>query len=81
LAAAGQSGVTAQEAEEWWQAREASGWIRGTAGGGAVAVGVNWHADLKAYTNRARERRAHAASRERPPPGRARVESANPGRF
>jgi hypothetical protein len=74
-------GVTTQEAEEWWHAREASGWLKGTAGGGAIAVGVNWRADLKAYTNRARERRAQAAARGRTPTERARVESANPVRF
>lgn len=83
-AVSGQAGVTEAEAGEWWHAREASGWMRGTAGGGTLPVGENWQADLKAYTNRARERRAHAAAKGRASPAGgagAAVDSARPVRF
>lgn len=49
--AAGQFGVTEKQAEDWWLAREASDWTRGTAGGGSVKVGRNWQADMKSFTN------------------------------
>lgn len=58
MAAANQVGVTEVEADAWWQAREGTDWFKGTAGGGSLPVGANWRADLKSYTNSARERRA-----------------------
>jgi hypothetical protein len=84
--AANQVGVTVEEADAWWHAREASGWMRGMVGGGTVAVGLNWHADLKAYTNRAHERKAHLAAKAKPPPvgaaGAMRAgDSSNPRKF
>lgn len=51
-AAAAQIGVTPAKAEEWWNAREASEWIKGMAGGGTSPVGSNWQADLKTYATR-----------------------------
>lgn len=60
---AGSAGVTDQEAENWWNAREASDWMKGTGGGGTTPVGTNWQADLKTYTNAMREQRARDAKR------------------
>jgi hypothetical protein len=62
---AGQVGVTEQEAEEWWNARQTSAWRRSMKRGGTISVALNWHADLKAYTNRAHERKAHMAEKEK----------------
>lgn len=45
-------GVMAAMADEWWHAREASEWMKGAGGGAVVAVGTNWQADLKSYSNR-----------------------------
>ena len=39
-------------ADEWWHAREGSDWMKGAGGGGTVAVGSNWQADLKTYATR-----------------------------
>lgn len=50
--AASQIGVSAEIADEWWHVREASEWMKGTAGGGTTAVGSNWQADLKTYASR-----------------------------
>jgi uncharacterized protein YdaU (DUF1376 family) len=61
--AAGVAGVTDQEAEDWWNAREASDWMKGTGGGGTTPVGMNWQADLKTYTNTMREKKARDAQR------------------
>lgn len=52
LAACGQVGVTPAKADEWWNAREASNWIKGMAGGGTSPVGPNWQADMKTYSTR-----------------------------
>lgn len=51
MAAAAQVGVTPEKAEEWWNAREATDWFKGTAGGGQIAIGQNWQADLKTYAS------------------------------
>jgi uncharacterized protein YdaU (DUF1376 family) len=64
LSQSGQAGVTEQEAEDWWHAREASDWMKGTGGGGTTPVGTNWQADLKTYTNTMRDKRAREAKRE-----------------
>ena len=45
-------GVTPEKADEWWHTREASAWMKGTAGGGTTPVGTNWQADLKIYASR-----------------------------
>ena len=50
--AASQIGIAPEKADEWWHAREASEWMKGTAGGGTTAVGSNWQADLKTYAGR-----------------------------
>ncbi len=50
--AAEQIGVTDAKAEEWWNARESTDWMKGTIGGGTIAVGSNWQADLKTYASR-----------------------------
>ncbi|MBK1884637.1 hypothetical protein JIN85_19630, partial [Luteolibacter pohnpeiensis] len=50
--AAATIGVTAELADEWWHAREATDWIKGTGGGGNIHVGSNWQADLKTYASR-----------------------------
>lgn len=52
LSAASQIGVTPEMADDWWNAREASDWMKGTAGGGTTPVGSNWQADLKTYASR-----------------------------
>lgn len=51
-ASASQIGVSAAMADEWWHAREASEWMKGSAGGGTTPVGSNWQADLKTYATR-----------------------------
>ncbi|MGC4017515.1 MAG: hypothetical protein QM755_23820 [Luteolibacter sp.] len=51
-AAAQTIGIPPEKAEEWWNAREASGWIKGAAGGGTTPVGSNWQADLTTYARR-----------------------------
>jgi len=46
---AGQAiGITQQAVSIWWNKREASEWMKGTAGGGTTPVGSNWQADLTA---------------------------------
>lgn len=45
-------GITPAKAEEWWNCREASEWIKGMAGGGTSPVGSNWQADLTTYAKR-----------------------------
>jgi hypothetical protein len=45
-------GITQQKADEWWNCREASEWMKGMAGGGIAPVGTNWQADLKTYAAR-----------------------------
>lgn len=50
--AAANIGVKPEKADEWWHAREASEWMKGTAGGGTTPVGTNWQADLKTYASR-----------------------------
>jgi hypothetical protein len=46
---AGQSiGITTAAVSVWWHKREASEWMKGTAGGGTTRVGQNWQADLTA---------------------------------
>lgn len=52
LAAAMEIGVRRDKAEEWWNCREASEWLKGMAGGGTSPVGTNWRADMKTYANR-----------------------------
>jgi hypothetical protein len=63
----GQVGVTVADAEAWWNDRESTDWIRPTAAGGTIAVGTNWQADLKTYTNRKKEGYGSAAKSQ---PGR-----------
>lgn len=45
-------GITPAKAEEWWNAREASEWLKGMAGGGTAPVGTNWQADMTTYCKR-----------------------------
>lgn len=46
---AGQTiGITPEAVSIWWNKREASEWMKGTAGGGTTPVGSNWQADLTA---------------------------------
>jgi hypothetical protein len=66
LAAADMIGITEAEAEEWWNAREASDWMKGVGGGGTTPVGQNWQADAKTFTNRSRDRKAEGAQRGKP---------------
>jgi len=63
ISQAGTAGVTQQEAEDWWNAREASDWMKGTGGGGTTPVGTNWQADLKTYTNTMRDKKEREAKR------------------
>lgn len=65
-AAAQSIGVTEQEAAEWWHSREATDWLKGTAGGGQIAVGANWQADLKTYANRQRNLKTERNVAHRP---------------
>lgn len=69
-AVSGQIGVTEQEAEDWWHAREASDWMKGTGGGGTTPVGVNWQADMRSFTNAMREQKRREDARERTRAGR-----------
>ena len=50
--AASQIGITEDKAEEWWNCREASEWLKGMAGGATSPVGSNWQADLTTYAKR-----------------------------
>lgn len=75
-AATGHIGVTAAEAEDWWTAREANGWFKSTAGGAPIPVGTNWQADLKRFTNDARERKARSNGQKN---GRSGTKSRNHG--
>jgi hypothetical protein len=53
---AGQSiGITTSAVSVWWHKREASEWMKGTAGGGTTRVGQNWQADLTASKSWAEE--------------------------
>ncbi len=66
-------GVDPNLAEEWWLCREASDWTKGAGGGGTVAVGRNWQADLKTYANRMAksDHRTEKAGREYAEPPQA----------
>jgi hypothetical protein len=73
--AAASIGVTEAKAEEWWHARESTDWMKGTIGGGTIAVGHNWQSDLKTYSTRnglnggnGNGHRQEKASREYPEP-------------
>jgi len=50
--AASTIGITEDKAVEWWNAREASEWMKGMAGGGTSPVGTNWQADMTTYAKR-----------------------------
>ena len=50
--AAADIGITESKAEEWWNCREASEWMKGMAGGSTSPVGSNWQADLTTYAKR-----------------------------
>lgn len=52
-------GVSRDEAEEWWLAREAADWMRGTMGGGSLPVGKNWQADMKTFTISVKRQNGH----------------------
>lgn len=56
-AAGPQLGVTPEEAESWWHAREANDWLKATAGGAAIPVGASWQSDMKRFTEIGRERK------------------------
>ena len=71
-AAATEIGILADKADEWWHAREASGWLKGMAGGGTAPVGANWRADLKTYATR--------GSGLHPPPGTGAGNTGHPGK-
>jgi hypothetical protein len=45
LQAASNIGITPQAAKLWWERREASAWMKGTAGGGTTPIG-SWQADM-----------------------------------
>ena len=71
-------GITPEQAETWWLAREASQWLR-SSNGALMPVGDNWRADAKTFTQNALQRRPPHAS-HRPTPVRS--DSANaPGRY
>ena len=61
-AAANEIGVQRDKAEEWWNCREASEWLKGMAGGGTSPVGTNWRADMKTYANRGGQ--GHSSSQQ-----------------
>lgn len=73
-AAASEIGISAEKADEWWHAREANDWLKGTAGGGTTPVGTNWRADMKTYASRGSaeprkpSHRAEKAAAEYPEP-------------
>jgi hypothetical protein len=52
IAAGSNIGIAPDKAQAWWEMREASGWVKGTAGGGTTPVGTNWQADLKTCSSR-----------------------------
>jgi hypothetical protein len=53
IAAAQNLMITKQEAEQWWNARESTDWLK-KSGDGFIAVGRNWQADMKGYVNTVR---------------------------
>jgi hypothetical protein len=57
-AAAAQIGISPTVADEWWNAREATGWTKGQPGGSTVSIGANWQADLKTYASRMAQSKA-----------------------
>lgn len=73
-----QMGITPDEAETWWLAREASEWLR-SSNGALMPVGENWQADAKTFVNNTLERRRVGGSLRATP---TRNDSANaPGRY
>ncbi len=56
------AGVTQEEADSWWNAREASDWTRGHGGGGTLPIGTNHAADLKTWVNSFRQRNVPAVN-------------------
>ncbi|WP_395741156.1 hypothetical protein [Prosthecobacter sp.] len=72
-------GITPDQAESWWLAREASQWLR-SSNGALMPVGDNWRADARTFTQNALQRRQprHAGPRQ----AAVRCDSANaPGRY
>ena len=67
ISAGTMSGLSAAESEAWWNAREASDWMKGAGGGATTPVGTNWRADQKSFTENKRER--------------DRKDAAKPGKF
>lgn len=60
VAAAGEIGISELEAANYWHTREASDWLKSTAGGGTTPVGKNWRSDAKVFTNSMRERQSRS---------------------
>jgi hypothetical protein len=74
-----QMGITPDEAEQWWLAREASAWLR-SSNGALMPVGENWQADAKTFVNNTLERRRLGGLRAAQPPVRSDTANA-PGRY
>lgn len=71
-------GITPDQAETWWLAREASQWLR-SSNGALMPVGDNWRADARTFTQYALQRRPPPAGSR---PAAARSDTANaPGRY
>jgi len=66
IEAASQIGITKEAAEFWWNTREASDWMKGSAGGGTMPVGSNWRSDMTASKGWATEQAAKAPTSTKP---------------
>lgn len=78
--AAPQIGVRPDDAEDWWHRREATDWMKGTAGGGTTPVGRNWQSDLKAFAGTMAAANAREEAKlNRHGDNSNKVERANPG--
>ncbi|WP_395753790.1 hypothetical protein [Prosthecobacter sp.] len=72
-------GLTPDQAESWWLAREASQWLR-SSNGALMPVGENWRADAKTFTQNALQRRPQPRAGTREPARRSDTANA-PGRY
>jgi len=55
--------LTPEEATQWWNTRNASGWLRGTQGGHPVKIG-SWQSDMAASVSWAKEATSKAKTQE-----------------
>lgn len=57
--------MTPEQAEHWWHTRNASGWTKGTQGGGAGRKITSWQSDMSASVSWVSESLAKATPKKK----------------